>query len=771
MLEKRIFHTVPSLPLFLCIKFLKQMFNIIISKNGISPKKDLMGCSNLAGLASDVTKRYNSQIVGKMPPKIQGETRHYPPANKEWKNSVYAYNKNNVRSLPVQDKMANKIIKSYFNLSNEKKIARSKRMRNLIRRSTLKRLLVSKPEVKQTNNKVIITVYTFDRKKQFLIRKMYFYNRKISYYNLWFQKNFSALEKTFHVRLLNPRLKKRIVTSRNEINKTYVHNVLNQRKAPYLRYRAALNRSFITFFSASKSSGLWRALETTNKGKQKLIQNKNYFSQVKFINNRSRKLLLSKRNKHNVNARNSFWSQKIKIPYFNLKLTNEINFFLFRLKRLAYSNKLKYIRKLFFFYFLKYTLSLFQTKVNIFNVSNHSALVSLKQTIKIVFTVNNNKYFKVISASKSMALSRASNHSVLPTQSPLGFEEREKNKLSVITRINFELWQFLTLQGNDESAKTLGNLAINPEKFSFLFKSFHKNYFLAFLSKSLKKEVLALNYYHKFILNNSKFGKFLPGLKLLISKIYNKKVELNLVNLKYSHLNSDIYTDSIATKLRKKAGLLKVLRKSLKLVKTPYEFYSKNNEDQLNKFKSLNIYKALDVKGLNALAPQSVQSSLGENSRNSEDVVHVILGKLFPYSLAQGFSSFRRSAAESSSKKNTQLHALEYPLHIEAKEKTKEIKAKNISVLNLIKYKWVTGVRLEAAGRLTRRYTASRSVFKFRYKGNLKNIDYSLKTDSTQKNVSTVMLRNHLKPNSQYTFVKSKRRIGAFGIKGWISSY
>lgn len=197
-----------------------------------------------------------------------------------------------------------------------------------------------------------------------------------------------------------------------------------------------------------------------------------------------------------------------------------------------------------------------------------------------------------------------------------------------------------------ESAKTLGNLEFNPEKISFLFKSFHNNYFLAFLSKSLKKEVLALNYYHKFILNNSKFGKFLPGLKLLISKIYNKKVELNLVNLKYSHLNSDIYTDSIATKLRKKVGLLKVLRKSLKLVKTPYKFYSKNNDYQLNKLKSLNIYKSLDVKGLNGLAPLSVQNSLGENFRNSDDLLQVVLGKLFPYSLAQGFSSFTRSAAE-----------------------------------------------------------------------------------------------------------------------------
>jgi hypothetical protein len=97
--------------------------------------------------------------------------------------------------------------------------------------------------------------------------------------------------------------------------------------------------------------------------------------------------------------------------------------------------------------------------------------------------------------------------------------------------------------------------------------------------------------------------------------------------------------------------------------------------------------------------------------------------------------------------------------------------AKNVKVLNQIRYKWVTGVRLEAAGRLTRRYTASRSVFKFRYKGNLKNIDYSLKTDVTKKNISTIMLRNQVQPNLQYSFAKSKRRIGAFGIKGWINSY
>jgi len=84
-----------------------------------------------------------------------------------------------LKSLPALDKMANKTIKSYFSLSNNKKLARSKRMRTLIRRSTVKRLFVSRPEIKQTSDKVNITVYTFDREKQFFLRKMYFYNRNM----------------------------------------------------------------------------------------------------------------------------------------------------------------------------------------------------------------------------------------------------------------------------------------------------------------------------------------------------------------------------------------------------------------------------------------------------------------------------------------------------------------------------------------------------------------------------------------------------------------
>lgn len=44
-------------------------------------------------------------------------------------------------------------------------------------------------------------------------------------------------------------------------------------------------------------------------------------------------------------------------------------------------------------------------------------------------------------------------------------------------------------------------------------------------------------------------------------------------------------------------------------------------------------------------------------------------------------------------------------------------------VLAHLKHKNMAGLRLEAKGRLTKRFTASRSVFKIKWRGSLKNID------------------------------------------------
>ena len=85
------------------------------------------------------------------------------------------------------------------------------------------------------------------------------------------------------------------------------------------------------------------------------------------------------------------------------------------------------------------------------------------------------------------------------------------------------------------------------------------------------------------------------------------------------------------------------------------------------------------------------------------------------------------------------------------------------NVMNNIKYKGVSGFRLQSKGRLSKRYTAARSVSKVRYKGNLLNID------SSYRGLSSVLLKGNLKSNIQYTKLNSKSRIGSFGIKGWVS--
>ena len=103
-----------------------------------------------------------------------GPTRHYPPANKEWFNSIYAYNKNTPKLLPIADKVLSKLTKSYFNLYSvklEKKI-KSRRVRKWSRRLSTNRILISKAELKHTSDKVIITIYVYNRQEENHIKKM-----------------------------------------------------------------------------------------------------------------------------------------------------------------------------------------------------------------------------------------------------------------------------------------------------------------------------------------------------------------------------------------------------------------------------------------------------------------------------------------------------------------------------------------------------------------------------------------------------------------------
>lgn len=250
------------------------------------------------------------------------------------------------------------------------------------------------------------------------------------------------------------------------------------------------------------------------------------------------------------------------------------------------------------------------------------------------------------------------------------------------------------------------------------FNGYEEKLLEDFLMKSLEKEMLKVYYENLLYLNRSKFeNTTLLKFNNLISQFYKKKVEFNIVNLEYLYLNSDILSESIVIKLRKRSNrLLRVLKSSLNMVRLPF-INKLSVSNNLNKVKYDKTLSLNNIQNLNAL-------------------LHIFFKKY------QNMDEFDRLLQEI------------FPFFSKKEEDVQK------SVLNTIKHKSISGIRLEAKGRLTRRLTAARSVFKLKYKGSLKNID------SSYKGLSSVILRGHVKSNIQYTNINSKTRNGSFGLKG-----
>ena len=87
-----------------------------------------------------------------------------------------------LKNIPVNDVNINKIIQSYFNLYfKDHKYVGSRKFILLRRRRTfLRKIYVSNAEIKHTNNKAIITLFTVNREKKILKRKYLKINKKIS---------------------------------------------------------------------------------------------------------------------------------------------------------------------------------------------------------------------------------------------------------------------------------------------------------------------------------------------------------------------------------------------------------------------------------------------------------------------------------------------------------------------------------------------------------------------------------------------------------------
>lgn len=95
----------------------------------------------------------------------------------------------------------------------------------------------------------------------------------------------------------------------------------------------------------------------------------------------------------------------------------------------------------------------------------------------------------------------------------------------------------------------------------------------------------------------------------------------------------------------------------------------------------------------------------------------------------------------------------------------KPISYKSRIIFFYLKNKIISGMKLQGTGRLTKRLTASRSISKYIGKGSLKD------RISSHNGLSTVVLRGYVKSNLQYVNINSYNRIGAYGIKSWISGH
>jgi hypothetical protein len=175
---------------------------------------------------------------------------------------------------------------------------------------------------------------------------------------------------------------------------------------------------------------------------------------------------------------------------------------------------------------------------------------------------------------------------------------------------------------------------------------------------------------------------FISKLLSLAQKIYNKKVEFNIVNLKKMHLNSDIYTQAVSLKLRNRDNkLYRVLKASLRKIKLPIiskidEKQQKPNRDEflVNKIRN-NIISTMFI---------------NNKKNNINDRLENLLLKFFPSADDLEINIIKRSSI-----------------------RKRAISLKSY-ILRSIKHLKLRGIRIEAKGRLTRRFTASRSVFKMK---------------------------------------------------------
>lgn len=587
------------------------------------------------------------------------DTRHFAPANKEWNNSVYTFNKSYLYDMGAKHEITNNLIKVHFSETLiPERITKSRRMRDLLRRKSTKKLFVSRPEIKQSNDKAVVTVYLYDREKKEYLRKLFLLRR-------W-------------------------------LNKVQLKTNLYQQNKLIKRY-VAYNKQY----------------------KRKLLRKKRIKFNWTFFRYRHRRYITKKRiRKYRIKS--DFYRKTI------LMLLKKKNFFL----NLVLFN---FLRKVFKIYFgLRTEINekdLFKKILYVtrrFRIKEKSIPILSKPTWLTWYTKETKKEKK-----KRHKWNREHEEKIhRKPKREKSIYISKKHSIKLLESINFKLLGIL-----------MSKTDISYSQLHASYNNYKRVYGKYFVKMLLKKETLIFKYLSKLYLNKFKMYSLLPVLKSFLSKVYNKKIQFNLVNLRYLQLNSNMYSEAISIKLKDRTlSLSRIIRKSFNIIKPVKPKHKYITFQKEKNFPLTDIF-----------------TMFGKYNVINGNILNTVFNKMHNKNKPLGTLNIKQGLLVKND--NIKNSVTAQPKNLTT------IRA----ILKSIKYKWLTGARVEAKGRLTKRYAAARALFKYKYKGTLRNLEYlkNIENDRFSPNVS--MLRSDIRPNSHYTLSHSKRRIGAFGIKAWIS--
>lgn len=597
--------------------------------------------------------------------------RHNPAATSEWDCSSYSYTTGDLQVSPVIIDSTQKLASLFFNARPNTKNASDTTKSAMFKHRSILKTFVSKPRIRSSINRARITLYKYNRLKVYHLNML---NKSFTLCPNKKQKRLSV-----HLPLNSPS-KKLVTTRKNPTSnvREESNSKINPLNTPFtakglkknLFSPLAFEKKGVRTFS---SSTILLSKKPSNEKRSVSIKPSILYSKKSSIISKKRISPLHKRVKKIQRGKKRILLNILRNKTSKLVLNTLTYSFKSKPSILVFKKVENYSRKLY--------VKIKSLQQYIVHYAKMGKKKDLFSTPTFVLTTWN----KIRNTANTPIYSKGK----IPYTSALPWVKGLSGKHN---KAKYNLYNNFIIPGLN-IGKFVGKLykRILPSKFHF-----------------------SILWVHHMKSNNI----YLSRLTNILKKRWQKKIALNVVELKYIYLDSNIMADAVTTKLKdRQKRVLRVLKKVLGLIKNPYfkiHFYNKKKT-----LEQSNVNFLLRDKNLN----MSNSSILFFGKKGCNDMV---------------FNKYLFK------KPNNHIPRI---------------------LLYHLKHKIISGVRLVGSGRLTRRLTASRSISKVKYMGSLQNIE------SSRQAVSTVMLRGSMKSNLQYTNINSYNRNGAFGVKVSVSCY